>query len=95
MDADLTDRTADLRQRHGEFLAADVVVFLTALQLNIVRQLLEDVRAIGPGLDFVLERCVDYNPGYGFSWENEGSLEQDVRLEALIDKLCVDIGFFR
>ena len=93
MDADLTDRTDDLRQTHGEFLDGNAVVILTDAQLDILRQFLEDVRAIGHGLDFVLERCVDYAPGYGVAWDNGGTSDQDDRLETLIDKLCIDLGF--
>lgn len=95
MTGDLTDKTDELLRTHPEFLADNALVILTAAQLTIVRQFLEDVRAIGPGLGFVLERCVDYDPGYGFSWDNDGTREQDDRLERLIDKLCVELGFVR
>lgn len=95
MQADLTDRTAELADTHPEFLANNALVILTVAQLDVLKVFLEDVRAIGADLHFIIDRCVDYSPGYGFSWDNDGSREQDTRLEALIDKLCVDLGFFR
>lgn len=95
MTGDLTDRTDDLLRTHPQFLADNALVILTAGQFVILKKFLENVRDIGPGLNFIIERCVDHAPGYSFSWDNDGTREQDDHLEALIDKMCVDLGFFR
>jgi hypothetical protein len=91
----LTDRTAELRATHPEYLLDNSLIILAPEQLATLRRFLEQVREIGPELNFVIERCVDENPGYSFCWDNDGSREQDDRLEALIAKLCVDLGFQR
>ncbi|MEY9831116.1 hypothetical protein ABIA25_002931 [Sinorhizobium fredii] len=90
---DLIDRTAELLDTHPEFLADNAIVILSAAQLDVLKRFLEDVRAIGPGLNFLIERCVDENPGYNFSWDNDGTREQDDELDRRIERLCADLGF--
>lgn len=92
---DPTDRTTQLFGTHPEYLADNAIVILSAAQLSVLKRFLDDLAALGPGLKFVIERCVDENPGYNFSWDNDGTREQDDLLENRIAKLCEDLGFHR
>ncbi len=90
---DLADRTAELYRTHPEFLAGNALVILTSGQLDVLTRFLEDVRDIGLSLNLIIERCVDENPGYNFSWDNDGTREQDDELDRRIERLCKDLGF--
>lgn len=61
MTADLTRRTDDILRTHPEFLADTSLVILNGGQLDVLKRFQEDVRALGPGLNFIIERCVDEN----------------------------------
>lgn len=89
----LTDRTAELRATHPQHLLDNSIVILTAAQLATLRRFLEGLSDIGDGLHFVIERCIDEDPGYNFSWDNDGAPEQDDELSRRIQVLCKDIGF--
>jgi hypothetical protein len=53
---DRIDRTAELLDTHPEHLADNAVVVLTSAQLDVLKRFLEDVRAVDPGLNFMIER---------------------------------------
>lgn len=89
----LADLTAELRQTHPQHLLDNSLVILSSAQLVTLRRFLDDLTDIGDGLHFVIERCVDENPGYNFSWDNDGSRDQDAELSRRIQILCKDIGF--
>lgn len=89
----LIDRTAELYATHPQHLLDNSVVILRPPQLAVLRGFLDGLADIGSDLHFVIERCVDENPGYNFSWDNDGSREQDDELSRRIEVLCSDLGF--
>lgn len=89
----LTDRTGELRATHPQYLLDNSLVVLTSAQLTTFRRFLDGLENISDGLNFVVERCVDEDPGYNLSWDNDGTLEQNDELSRRIHILCRDLGF--
>ncbi|WP_313197201.1 hypothetical protein [Rhizobium sp.] len=90
---DLIDCTAELQSTHPEYLLDNSIVILTASQLAILRRFLDGLSDIGDDLNFVIERCVDEDPGYNLCWDNDGRREQDDELTRRIYTLCRELGF--
>ncbi|MBY3044818.1 hypothetical protein HFN60_30865 [Rhizobium leguminosarum] len=91
------DETLDYT-RTLEFLAHHLMapgcrVELTPRQFETLKEYLSKIEAVGDGVNFQLEMCVNHNPGHSVSWDNDGSREQDDEVDYLMMDMVKAMGF--
>ncbi|MGO4566097.1 hypothetical protein AB4Z52_13700 [Rhizobium sp. 2YAF20] len=92
-DSELLDYTTTLNFLCGDMIAEACSVVLDERQFQVLLEYLDRIAALGDGVNFALEQCVDYRPGYGVSWDNKGSEEQDRAVDRIMDELVMALGF--
>ncbi|NTI03105.1 hypothetical protein G6K88_13860 [Agrobacterium rhizogenes] len=90
---ELIDYTATLEFLCGDMIAPGCSVILDEWQFQVLLSFLERIAALGDGVNFKLEMCVDDRPGYSVSWDNDGTEEQDRAVDRMMEELVQSLGF--
>ncbi|WP_322886497.1 hypothetical protein U8C31_18185 [Sinorhizobium medicae] len=92
------DYTKTLEFLCHHLLAPSCSVVLTPRQFEVLKAYLAHIQAVGDGINFQLERCVDYrnsphSAGYAVSWDNNGSRFEDDLVDTIMEDLVQNLGF--
>lgn len=90
--SELIDYTRTLEFLCGHMISEGCSVVLDERQYPVLVSFLERIAEIGD-INFRLEQCIDHRPGYSVAWNNDGSREQDDKIDRLMAELVQSLGF--
>lgn len=91
---EVIDYTRTLEFLCHQLLAPGCQVRLRRQQFEVLKAYLSHLQQIGDDVNFRLEMCVDHNPGYSVSWDNDGTRFQDDLVDTIMEDLVQNLGFY-
>ncbi|MGI0523961.1 hypothetical protein [Rhizobium giardinii] len=91
---ELLDYTRTLEFLAHHMLAPGCQVRLRPQQFEVLKAYLSHLQNMGDAVNFQLEMCVDHNPGYSVSWDNDGSRHEDDLVDTIMEDLVQNLGFY-